>query len=325
MDPDYDVDFCDRIYAHIENYTQPSWYSSIFHFTTTMGLFYTMLQLSTLWAIPLLALVLIRMFVIFHDLGHNSFFPNKTANQLAGTLTSVVVFTPLSNWSIGHNEHHRNSNKIDHAQYSQTAPWTTDDYDKSHWLMRIAYRFIYGRYTLFTINPLIYFLAVLRFYAKWYENLMQIMYVAFMYNYLDSSQYWYIGLAHWLAAALGVMMFHVQHTFSGAYKAHDRPHNSAHQQWDHFLNGMYGSSHFLVPSLAKFFTLGIEYHHIHHLNSRVPSYRLQNCHDEGGDLFQSVKEISVGELVASLPLSIYHTASHSYIDVYQYIPEIDKF
>ena len=74
----------------------------------------------------------------------------------------------------------------------------------------------------------------------------------------------------WLAGSLGVFMFHLQHTFPECVRAKGK---------DFFENGFYGSSFLQVPWWMRFFTAGIEYHHIHHLSSRVPSYRLAACHN----------------------------------------------
>ena len=110
----------------------------------------------------------------------------------------------------------------------------------------------------------------------------------------------------------GYLLFHAQHTFHGAYKRRDLA-------FDEYQAAMLGSSFLQIPNLLKFFTLGIEYHHIHHLNTRVPCYRLQECHETGLKHFKSVPRLSMLDLVRSLPLSLYDEAKREFRVVYSYL------
>jgi acyl-lipid omega-6 desaturase (Delta-12 desaturase) len=319
----------EKVMGHIKNYCMPSWIDSIYHFLMTILAFLFCLQFSTLWMVPILALVFVRIFIVFHDLAHGSFFPNKQLNWLGALVTGTLVFTPATYWDRGHNYHHKNSNKLNHPQHAQTAAWEKNKYDSVSDYMKTLYRWTYGKYTLFTINPLIYFLFVHRFFSTLVETATMVCYLGFLYHYLNVDQYVYFGLSIWLAGVFGFILFHAQHTFDNVYRAYDlkdyeklvSEQEDSEQikkirQWSYFMNGMYGSSFLQVPFLLKPFTCNIEYHHIHHLNSKVPFYKLQQCHEEGCELFKDVPRVSLWKVLTTLHYSLYDTETNSFVDVY---------
>jgi len=108
------------------------------------------------------------------------------------------------------------------------------------------------------------------------------------------------------AGLLGVFLFHVQHTFPGSKRR--RP-----PRWSYYENGMRSSSFLQLPVFLKYFTFGIEYHHIHHLNAKVPGYRLQECHEAAGDLFKDVPRISLLQAVQTLKYSLWDEQNEQYI------------
>ena len=85
-----------------------------------------------------------------------------------------------------------------------------------------------------------------------------------------------------LAASAGSWLFYVQHHFEDAYwRRHDR--------WNYFDAGLAGSSYYKLPGVLRWFTADIGLHHIHHLDSRIPNYRLQECFDENPALQRVVR------------------------------------
>lgn len=304
-----DENFKHRVYEHIDKYATANWVDSLYNLIITIILVYICLQFNTLLMVPIFALSLVRTFIVFHDTIHYSFFPNSTCNKLAGLLTGTIIFSPFHDWAIEHIKHHKDSNKLDVHQKAQTAPWTVDQYINSTWYQKLLYRLAYGKYSLYTINPFIYFFIVQRFYGNFLETILSGVYLYGLYTYLDSTQYLYVILSYWLAGIIGVVLFHAQHTFDGVYKAESL-------NWDFFLNGMYGSSMLTVPFYLKFFTYGIEYHHIHHLNSKVPGYNLKRCHDSANGLFDTVNMVSMAQLWASMKYSVYDLAKKSFSDVH---------
>lgn len=313
---EYTREFREEVYNHLAKYMKPSFCRAMIDLSVTFIMFYICLQFqSILWS-PLLALVFVRFFVIFHDLGHDIYFPFYDFNYLFGTIVGAIVLTPLSSWTKVHNHHHANSNKLNVEQHSQTAIWTVQAYERNPSLGKLIYRLKYGKYTLFTINPIIYFLILNRFGAKYYEHITQILYLYIMYCYLDVSQYLYFVTSVWLAAILGFILFHAQHTFDASYKGYENVTSSNPDLWNPFLNGMLGSSFIQVPWLLQFFTYNIEYHHIHHLRMKIPSYRLRQCHEDAQHLFTNVRRVTFRDILSTLTYSLYDKQKGKYIDVY---------
>jgi omega-6 fatty acid desaturase (delta-12 desaturase) len=89
----------------------------------------------------------------------------------------------------------------------------------------------------------------------------------------------------WLAGAAGIWLFYVQHQFDGVYWARK-------DEWDPLRAAMEGSSFYRLPAVLRWFSSNIGYHHVHHLNSRIPNYRLKQCYD------------AIPELQAKEPLTI---------------------
>jgi len=312
------AEFQSKIYGHIGKYAKPNLILSIYHLMVTIILLLFCFQFETLWMVPFFSLMFVRTFVVFHDIVHGAFFKSETINWLIGLILGTFVMTSCSYWDEGHTYHHKNSNKLNVDQQAQTAAWDIDQYNNSSWLSKILYKLKYGMFTLFTINPIFYFFVLHRIYAKWYENVLHFAYMYILYLYLSPSQYLYFALTFWVTAIIGFLMFHIQHTFDNVYKAYDPPPKENYKQWNRFMNGMFGSSFLQVPWFLKYFTCNIQYHHIHHLNCKVPFYYLEECHQQGGTMFDQVQKVTIMDIFRSLPYSLYNTPEKKFVNVYAY-------
>jgi len=311
-DVNHENAFHKEVYTHIAPYAQSQDLRAWFEFILTSVIYVS------LWIFPptymfkylfiLAGMVKIRLFVLFHDMGHLNFFTDPGTNKFVGTLLSGVIYTPYSYWTKGHNYHHKNSNNLDKHQYAQTSPWTTSAFQKAAFWQKMLYTFVFGPLTLWTFIPITYFMVVQRLFANWIENFLSLCCFAFPL-YLGREYFMYEMSMNVVSSIGGFFLFHVQHTFKGCYKR--RAAN-----WDYFDNGMQGASLFEVPYLLKWVTFGIEYHHIHHLNSRVPGYRLKECHDASGHLFDSIPRITLWQAIESLPYSLYDEYGGYFDNVY---------
>jgi omega-6 fatty acid desaturase (delta-12 desaturase) len=258
----------EKVYAHIAAYTTPSDVRGSIEFFGTLALWTAMFWTSWWWA-PIHALVSVRLFVVgVHDAGHMTLFKTSVYNdyalQIAGPLTCMPG---MGWWRPLHNAHHRHSNDLDHNQNSQTAFLTVSKFRRMPtWKQRVYRHFTRPMVFLTQTAPLLMTIGQLIHLDTPRDLLLQGLAFAILYPVLTR----YMAVFS-LAGSIGVFLFHLQHTFPECVRVKEK---------DSFTNGFYGSSFLQVPWWLRFFTAGIEYHHIHHLNSRVPSYRLAACHND---------------------------------------------
>jgi len=257
---------------------------------------------------------MVRVFIIFHDAGHGSFFNSQRANDVTGILTGVITLTPYYAWRHSHAIHHATSGDLDRRGVGDVWTMTVDEYVAAPWSKRAAYRIF--RFPLMTIGlgPLFMFLFSHRFYdvsttdarekhSVVYTNLalLAILVVAALTIGLD--KYILIQLpVIWIGGAAGVWMFYVQHQFEGMVWEH-------HDQWNYVTAALQGSSFYKLPRLLQWFTGNIGFHHIHHLSPRIANYNLEACH-KSSPLFQVVPPLTVRASLKSLSLRLWDERSH---------------
>jgi omega-6 fatty acid desaturase (delta-12 desaturase) len=239
---------------------------------------------------------LARVFIIFHDCGHGSFFKSWKANDLLGFITGVLTFTPYYHWRWQHAIHHASAGDLDRRGAGDVWTLTVDEFLKSSWQRRFAYRLIRHPAFLLVIAPLFLFLIQQRFPASkarkrerlsvYWTNLA-IMGVAFLASSIFGLKaYLIIQFAVvMVTSAAGVWLFYVQHQFEGVYWQRSG-------EWDYLTAALQGSSFYKLPKVLQWFTGNIGFHHIHHLQPQIPNYRLEKCH-KADPLFQTVKPVTL--------------------------------
>eukprot|EP01027_Heterolobosea_sp_BB2_P004137 GEZU01006286.1.p1 GENE.GEZU01006286.1~~GEZU01006286.1.p1 ORF type:complete len:337 (+),score=98.58 GEZU01006286.1:341-1351(+) len=300
------------VYNAIAEYAKPNDFIAWWELISSLIIFYTLLYMRS-WSplIILTGLMRMRLFVIFHDMGHGSYFSSARLNKIFGTLIgSIALFVSYTYWNKGHNHHHKHANNMDRSLFSQSSPWTVKQYLSATPKQRLIYKFIYGHYTFFTINPLLYFAILNRFVATLVENALSLGYL-YLILYLGGPWHLVYELATGVvAASSGFFLFHLQHTFDNVYRRRS-------DKWSYFDVGMKGCSYFVLPPILSYFTFGIEYHHIHHLNSKVPGYNLRKCHDDLNEkYFQDVPRLSLMDTIKTLGYSIYDEDEGRFKSVY---------
>ena len=234
------------------------------------------------------ALLVLRSYMIFHDCGHGSFFQGfkqaRWCNWITLHVSAVMCGTP-TDWNVGHQLHHANVGNIGQ-----------DDYDWGETIFHTASKFVQlpkgkQRFLKALRHPVPFFLLapLLTWYFKMrlpfelrperkaaYRFSDKLLSTAFMYlRYKGASMLGILPLVFggdYLAMAIGVLLFHWQHVYDPGYV---RPAET----WRIKEASMEGSSFALIPAPLKYFTLGIEYHHIHHFRTRIPGYMLRTVHE----------------------------------------------
>ena len=100
-----------------------------------------------------------------------------------------------------------------------------------------------------------------------------------------------------VSGGIGVWLFYVQHQYENTYW-------ERHENWDYFQAALYGSSFYKLPKPLQWFSGNIGFHHIHHLNPRIPNYNLEPCHNTV-PVFQEVPPLTLRESLKSLHIRVY--------------------
>ncbi len=302
----------------VATYQQPSTWRAVGQLVNTLGpytllwyLMYRSLAVSWWLTIPLAVLAgafLVRVFIIFHDCGHGSFFKSRRANDIFGFLTGVLTFTPYYHWRWEHAIHHATSGDLDKRGVGDIWTMTVREYLEAGRGKRFAYRLARNPLILFIIAPLYLFLFKQRFSTAganprerrsvYWMNLALLGVALVLGRIFGFGAYFIIQLVVMLVAGgAGIWMFYVQHQFEDVYWERG-------EEWDFTEAALRGSSFYKLPRILQWFSGNIGFHHIHHLSSRIPNYNLERCH-RSHPMFQEVKPITLFSSLRSFPLRLW--------------------
>ena len=304
--------------AIVAEYTQASTPRATWQLINTLvpyavGWYLLHLSLSvSYWLTLLIATIMgglvVRLFIIFHDCGHGSFFPSKRANDIVGFITGVITFTPYAHWRWEHALHHQTSGDLDRRGTGDIWTLTIQEYIESSRWRRFAYRLARNPLVLFVLAPMGLFLLYQRVPNKkapererrsvWLTTFSIIALGAVMSYFLGFWTYVCLQLLIvGISGAAGVWMFYVQHQFEDVYW-------ERRDEWDYTAAAIEGSSFYKLPKILQWFTGNIGFHHIHHLSSRIPNYNLERCH-HSNPLFSEVKPITMLTSLRSMSLRLW--------------------
>ena len=274
----------------LAGYREPSRFRSLFE------LIVTVVPFVLLWALACAAIAyghwwglvltvpaagfLLRLFVIQHDCGHGAFFPTRQANDWVGRVLGLVTLAPYGYWRRTHAAHHATSGNLNQRGIGDVTTLTVAEYQAMPWPRRLAYRLY--RHPAFMFGVASTFLFVVQYRVPigllragrqpWVSTMGTNLAIALAATAAISG----VGLVPFLlvhvpitlvAAAMGVWLFFIQHQFEDTFWA--RP-----PEWRVQHAALHGSSHYDLPPVLRWLTGHIGVHHVHHLSSRVPFYRL---------------------------------------------------
>jgi acyl-lipid omega-6 desaturase (Delta-12 desaturase) len=290
----------------VQKYQQPALWRAGWQLASTLGLYavvwglmYWSLGVSYWLTVPLVLLaggLLVRLFIIFHDCGHGSFFKSPLANHAVGSVLGVLTFTPYYHWRWEHAVHHSTSGDLDRRGTGDVWTLTVQEYlEASRW-KKLAYRLVRNPVILFLLAPLFLFLVRERFptagagprerWSVYLTNLAILGMVFAMTSVFGWREYLLLQIAAMgVAGSAGVWLFYVQHQFEGVYWERA-------EEWDYTSAALQGSSFYKLPKVLQWFSGNIGFHHIHHLSPRIPNYNLERCH-KSEPLFQTVKPVTL--------------------------------
>ena len=278
------------------------------------ALVWTAVHLGYWWLGLLLALpaagFLVRLFLIQHDCGHGAFFRHKLANDWIGRIAGVVTLTPYSLWRRAHTLHHASTGNLDRRGIGDIDTLTVDEYRARSFWGRLCYRAYRHPLVMFGIGPAYLFflqhrLPVGQMRGGWRP------WASAMANNLGiglaaAGLIWLVGLSTFvlvhlpimlLAASLGVWLFYVQHQF-------ERTSWDRNGDWTPQSAALHGSSHYDLPGFLRWFTANIGMHHVHHLNCRIPYYRLPRVLRDHPEL-RDIGRLTVSQSLRCVPLALW--------------------
>lgn len=223
---------------------------------------------------------LLRLFMVQHDCGHGSFFGKRRLDDWTGRAIGLLTLTPYDYWRRAHNEHHASAGNLDERGVGDIMTLTVAEYRGLTSGRKLAYRLYRHPIVMFAIGPAFLFLLKQRLpigmmhsgALPWLSTMGTNVAIAI----LAAPLIWAMGIVPFLlvhlpivliAGSAGVWLFYVQHQF-------EETHWSKPPDWRFPYAAMHGASHYDLPRPLRWITGNIGLHHIHHLSSRVPFYRL---------------------------------------------------
>lgn len=272
---------------------------------------YRALQISYWLMFPaaiLAAGFLVRIFIIFHDCGHGSFFRSRVANMVVGFIAGMLTLTPYYHWRWEHATHHGTTGDLDRRGAGDVWTLTVEEYLKASRWKRFAYRLARNPFILFLVAPLYLFVLGQRFPSSTAQprERRSVHWMNLAVLGMAGVLSMLMGLKHYLqiqltvtavSGAAGVWLFYVQHQFEEAYWERG-------DDWNYTAAALQGSSYYRLPKVLQWFSGNIGFHHIHHLSPRIPNYNLQRCH-EADPVFQQVKPMTMLSSLRSLTFRLW--------------------
>ena len=253
---------------------------------------------------------LVRFFLIQHDCGHGAFFRSRRLNDWVGRILGVFTMTPYDNWRRSHAIHHASSGNLDERGVGDIDTMTIREYRASTKTRKFLYHLYRSPLVLFVIGPTYQFLLRNRFPFMFDDN-KKSYWISVMGTNLSIVAVagivaYFVGWGPFLAvqtpivmvaATIGVWMFYVQHQFESTSW-------EGEEKWVMYEAALKGSSHYDLPAPFRWITANIGVHHIHHLASRIPYYRLHDVMRDYPEL-ANIRRLTFRQSLACIKLRLW--------------------
>jgi omega-6 fatty acid desaturase (delta-12 desaturase) len=266
---------------------------------------------------------LVRLFMIQHDCGHGAFFSSARANNWAGRAIGVLTLTPYAIWKRIHALHHAGSGCLDHRGFGEIATLTVEEYRALSPWRRFRYRLYRHPLVLFGVGPAYLFILDHRLpmgmMRKGWQPWASTMGTNVAIVAVAGAAIWLVGFKVFLAiqlpvtilaATAGVWLFFVQHQF-------EETTWERLPVWKRQEAALHGSSHYDLPEPLRWFTGNIGVHHVHHLCSRIPFYRLSRVLRDHPEL-RDINRMTLLDSLKTIPLALWDETCHRMISFREY-------
>ncbi len=266
-------------------------------------------SLTLLLAVPA-AFFVVRLFIVQHDCGHGSFLSNQKAADWIGRFCGVVTLTPYTYWRKTHAIHHRTSGNLEHRGFGDIHTCTVDEYRALSAWGKFGYRVYRHPFVIFGVGAALHFVVRHRLPTivpgDWKKERNSILLTDLAIAAVVGALGFVVG---WktlvmiqlpitlLACSIGVWLFYVQHQYRTTYWEHD-------PEWSYDRSALEGSSYLVLPPILQWATGNIGIHHIHHLNARIPNYRLPEALREHPE-FARGPRLTIGQAMTCARLALW--------------------
>ncbi|OFD57943.1 fatty acid desaturase [Bacillus mycoides] len=257
-----------------------------------------------------------RVFIIFHDCTHHSFFKSRRVNRIVGTCMGVLTLFPFDQWGHEHSVHHATSGNLDKRGTGDIWTLTVNEYLAAPFRIRLAYRLYRNPFVMFGLGPIYVFLLKNRFNRKgarkkermntYLTNVLIVALVGLLCWAIGWQSFLLVhGSIFLIAGSIGIWLFYVQHTFEDSYFEEDK-------DWEYVKAAVEGSSFYKLPKILQFLTGNIGFHHVHHLSPRVPNYKLEEAHNNTLPL-KNVPTITLATSLRSIRFRLWDEQSNNFV------------
>lgn len=265
----------------------------------------------------LTALLTVRLFIIYHDALHGAVFRKDQLGQLCMSVVGMLTLCPRSIWRESHDYHHRNNCKLPSTAIGSFPVVTTRMWRRMTPAERRTYTF--ARHPLTIVFGYFFIFLGSMCGSAFFRDPRQHWacgVAPFLHFGIAGLVLWVLGPAAvlygvigplFISCAAGGYLFYAQHNYPGVYFA---PRTA----WTYHDAAIRSSSYFVMSPVMHFFTGNIGYHHVHHLNPKVPFYRLKEAMDAIPELQDpGTTSWHPAEVVAALRLKLWDPSTNKMV------------
>jgi omega-6 fatty acid desaturase (delta-12 desaturase) len=305
---EFHADSCSEWRALLEPYASPtpwrSWLDVLTSVVPYLGLSavsYLLLGVSAIFPVvlaPVIAVFLLRVYIVFHDCSHGAFWFSRRANAWLGAACGLLVLSPFVRWKHDHAVHHATAGDLDRRGVGDLPTLTVAEYRARDFRGRLGYRVFRHPLVMFGLGPVFAMIIGPRIVARGARPRMRrsVLWTDAALAVLAVGLCWLMGVGAFflvwappalLSGAIGIWLFYVQHQFEEVYWERGTA-------WSYTDAALRGSSYLRLPAVLRFATGNIGFHHVHHMSTRIPNYNLKRAHDEN-PAFHGVPTLSLWE------------------------------
>ncbi len=254
-------------------------------------------------------LLLLRLFVIYHDQQHHAILPTSRLAEWFMGAFGILALSPSSIWRSSHNHHHHHNSKIKGSHIGSFPIMTKDHYLKASKSAQRIYLFMRHPLTILFgyLFVFLHGMCLRPFVTKpreHWDGLLALLVhagIAGALLHFFGWQTWLLAqvIPHFITYAIGSYLFYAQHNFPDVV-LYDKA------GWTYECAALESSSYLKTGPLMAWFSANIGYHHIHHLNARIPFYRLPEVLREMPELQQpKITTLHPREILRCLRLKVW--------------------